>query len=60
MLPRLLERSGRTTAGSITGFYTVLVERETRTTRWPKVFGRFSTGTWFSRVNWPTGALAGD
>lgn len=28
MLPRLLERSGRTTAGSITGFYTVLVERD--------------------------------
>jgi len=26
MLPRLLERSGRTTEGSITGFYTVLVE----------------------------------
>lgn len=26
LLPRLLERSGRTTAGSITGFYTVLVE----------------------------------
>ena len=26
MLPRLLERSGRTTVGSITGFYTVLVE----------------------------------
>ena len=25
-LPRLLERSGRTTSGSITGFYTVLVE----------------------------------
>ena len=28
MLPRLLERSGRTTVGSITGFYTVLVERD--------------------------------
>ena len=26
MLPRLLERSGRTSSGSITGFYTVLVE----------------------------------
>ncbi|GIS61453.1 MAG: hypothetical protein CM1200mP2_36780 [Planctomycetaceae bacterium] len=26
MLPRLLERSGRTPAGSITGFYTVLIE----------------------------------
>jgi flagellum-specific ATP synthase len=26
LLPRLLERSGRTNAGSITGFYTVLVE----------------------------------
>lgn len=26
LLPRLLERSGRTTSGSITGFYTVLVE----------------------------------
>ncbi len=26
MLPQLLERSGRTAAGSITGFYTVLVE----------------------------------
>jgi FliI/YscN family ATPase len=26
LLPRLLERSGRTSAGSITGFYTVLVE----------------------------------
>jgi len=26
LLPRLLERSGRTPAGSITGFYTVLVE----------------------------------
>lgn len=26
LLPRLLERSGRTQAGSITGFYTVLVE----------------------------------
>lgn len=26
LLPRLLERSGRTVAGSITGFYTVLVE----------------------------------
>jgi flagellar biosynthesis/type III secretory pathway ATPase len=26
MLPRLLERSGRTAEGSITGFYTVLVE----------------------------------
>jgi len=26
LLPRLLERSGRTEAGSITGFYTVLVE----------------------------------
>ncbi len=26
MLPKLLERSGRTQAGSITGFYTVLVE----------------------------------
>ncbi len=26
MLPKLLERSGRTNAGSITGFYTVLVE----------------------------------
>jgi FliI/YscN family ATPase len=26
LLPRLLERSGRTMAGSITGFYTVLVE----------------------------------
>ncbi len=26
LLPRLLERSGRTTKGSITGFYTVLVE----------------------------------
>jgi FliI/YscN family ATPase len=26
LLPRLLERSGRTTRGSITGFYTVLVE----------------------------------
>jgi len=52
LLPRLLERSGRNEKGSITGFYTVLVEEMIPTNRSPTPFAESSTGTSCSPASW--------
>ena len=52
-LAKLVERTGQFRVGSITAFYTVLMEGDDQRTRWWMRCVRCWTGMWFCRGRWP-------